>query len=86
MEIPDERVDGKSVLAVMNSKGDTKTIWDPNNADEVAAAKKTFDELKKKSFLAFKVTGKEGEKGEQIHEFDPKAGRIIMCPPLSGGA
>jgi hypothetical protein len=79
------RTDGLSELAIMDMTGDTKVIWDPNNADEVAAAKAQFDTLKGKGFSAFLVTGPKGEQGEQIREFDSKAGRIILIPALQGG-
>ena len=72
-------------LAVMDRTGDTKTIWDPENETEVQIARETFEKFKKKGYIAFSVRGKDGEKGEQIREFDPKAGRIIMSPPLGGG-
>lgn len=64
--------------------GDTSLIWDANNEDEVSAVKATFDKLKKKGYLAFSVRAK-GEKGQQIDGFDPKAGKIIMAPPMAGG-
>jgi len=41
--------------------------------------------LRGKGFSAFLVTGAKGEQGEQIREFDPKAGRIILIPALQGG-
>lgn len=72
-------------MAVMGRRGDTKTIWNPENTDEVAAAKATFDELVgKKKYLAWSVKG-DGDKGEQIRTFDPKAGKIILAPPMQGG-
>lgn len=64
--------------------GDTNLMWDANNPDEVSAMKATFDKLKKKGYLAFSVRAK-GEKGEQIKEFDPKAAKLIMAPPMQGG-
>ena len=69
----------------MGRQGDTKLIWAPDNADEVANAKRTFDDLRKKGFLAFAVKGEKGAKGEQIREFDKDAARIIMAPPMAGG-
>lgn len=72
-------------MAVMSSKGDTKVIWDPNNQDEVAAARVQFETLRSKGFLAFKTTD-DGEKGEQIRAFEPGARRIILTPPLRGGS
>ena len=72
-------------MAVMDRTGDTKIMWDPDNPDEVSAARKTFDELVgKKKMLAFSVK-KSGKQGEQVREFDPKAERLIITPALVGG-
>lgn len=71
-------------MAILDSTGDTKVIWDPHNPDEVAAAKAQFDTLKKKGFIAYTVN-KKGDKGEVIREFDPNAEKIILSPPLAGG-
>jgi hypothetical protein len=85
-EAGEEVPEGKHELAIMSGRGDTKTIWDPGNAVEVEMARKQFTEFRSKGFLAFSVTGKDGEKGQQINTFDPQAGRIIMSPPIAGGA
>lgn len=77
--------DGRSAMSIMSLKGDTKVLWDKRNPDEVANARRTFDELKKKGYAAFRVNGKEGEKGEQMATFDPDAERMIMVPPMKGG-
>jgi hypothetical protein len=72
-------------IAVMGKEGDVKTIWNPKNADEVENARKTFNDMKKKGYLAFKVA-KDGEKGEQMTEFDPDAAKmILMVPAFQGG-
>jgi hypothetical protein len=71
-------------LCVMDTTGDSKTIWNPANADEVSAARATFDALKKKRYLAYSVKP-DGEKGELIDAFDPAAGKIIMSPMMAGG-
>ncbi len=76
-------IDG--LIEAMGPEGDTKNIWDPDNPDEVEAAKATYDRLVAKGYRAFAVTGKDGEKGDQIDKFDPSAGRMILCPPLQGG-
>jgi hypothetical protein len=73
------------VLHTLDRTGDTRIMWDKGNADEVAAAKRTFDDLKKKGYAAFRAEGKQGDKGTQIREFDPDAERIIMCRALQGG-
>jgi hypothetical protein len=72
-------------MAVMDHSGDTKIIWDAEKPDEVETARQSFKSLRKKGYLAYKVTGKDGAKGEQIHEFEPDAERIILAPPMVGG-
>lgn len=76
---------GQSVMAVMDKTGDTKTIWDRNNEVEVEAARAQFKIFRDKGYTAFKVVGKEGTKGEKMHDFDPNAERIIFAPPLVAG-
>lgn len=74
----------KSTLHILDRTGDTKVLWSVDNPDEVDAAKKTFDSLKKKGYLAYSVKD-DGTKGEVIRNFDKTAGRIIMAPQLVGG-
>lgn len=78
------RREGKGIIEAMGANGDTKTIWDPNKPEEVEVAKASFDALKKKGYIAFKVDDS-GNKGEIINTFDPQAGRVILAPPLAGG-
>ena len=76
--------DIKGELAVMDHTGDTKTIWDPKNEVEVDLARATFDTLKKKGYLIYRV-GTNGEKGVAMTSFDPKAEKLIAVPPIVGG-
>lgn len=71
-------------MCVLDRTGDTKTIWDPNNEAEVEAASSQFKALKKKGYLAYRVTG-DGGKGEVMTEFDRHAGKVILTPPVVGG-
>ena len=71
-------------LTIMDRTGDTKIIWDSGKPDEVAAAKKSYDDLKKKGYMAYAVK-KNGEKGELIHDFDEEAEKIILAPRMVGG-
>lgn len=71
-------------LVVLDRTGDSRTTWDPANAAEVAAAKETFDQLRSKGFLAYRVIG-DGSRGEQMRTFDPHAGAVILTPPMKGG-
>ena len=71
-------------LAILGREGDTKVMWDPSNRDEVGVARRTFSDLKKKGFSAFRVMP-DGEQGEQVREFNPEDEKIIMVPALQGG-
>lgn len=75
---------GARELAVMDHTGDTKTIWDSDNKDEVEVARETFDKLKKKGYLIYHVK-KNGEAGEQMLKFDPDAEKMIAVPKVIGG-
>jgi len=80
-----ELAPNQGMMCVLNQEGDTKIIWNRDNNDEIAAARATFDSLKTKGYAAYSVKGKDGEKGEVIHKFDPNAERLIMAPAMKGG-
>jgi len=71
-------------LAKLGKEGDTKLIWDPENEDEVSAARNLFDDLKGKGYFAYSVKDG-GEKNEVVDSFDPSIERIIMALPMQGG-
>jgi len=72
-------------MRVLNGTGDSKVIWDPENDDEVDAAKCQFDMLLKKDFRIFKV-GKDHEKtGGALKKFPASAGKLIAIPKIVGG-
>lgn len=68
----------------MDRTGDTKTMWDRRNANEVAAARKTFDELKQKGHVAYRV-GDDGKATSVMTTFDPDAESVIIRPMAAGG-
>lgn len=72
-------------MLVLDQTGDTKIIWDSENRDEVDNARRTFEDLTKKGYLAFKVKGEKGEKGEQVRTFEAGLERLILVPPMVGG-
>jgi hypothetical protein len=82
MEVATEA--GRHYMAQMGKEGDIKTIWDPANPDEVVAARKQFKGWLKKGGTAFSVD-EGGDKGNQMHEFDPNARRVILVPQIAGG-
>lgn len=71
-------------MCILDQSGDTKIIWDRTKAEEVEAARATFDSLKKKGYLAYTVNAR-GDKGEVIKDFDPAAEKIILSPQMKGG-
>ena len=74
----------KREMRILDATGDTKLIWDPENADEVAAAKAQFDTLTKKGFKAFSV-GAKGKQDELVTAFEADAEKLILIPPVKGG-
>lgn len=71
-------------LVVLDATGDTKIIWDPDRADEVAVARRTFEDLKKKGYAAYAVK-RDGSKGEVVRAFDADAEKLILAPATVGG-
>lgn len=76
--------EGVHEFAVLSPEGDTKTTWDPNNPDEVESAREQFANWIKKGYAAYRVR-RNGERGEQMREFDPAADKVIFAPALRGG-
>jgi len=71
-------------MAVMDQTGDTKSIWDAGNPDEVEAARDQFNKLKRKGYVAYRV-GEDGKATEVMREFDPRAEKVILRPQAAGG-
>jgi hypothetical protein len=72
-------------MSILDSTGDTKVVWDPDNDDECDAAEAQFNSLLKKGFAAFEV-GKKGKKTDEVvRKFDPELGKLIMVPAMQGG-
>ncbi len=71
-------------LAELNATGDTKTLWNPDNATEVEIAENAFDEFKRKGFSIFRVDT-EGGKGSLMTKFDAEAAKMIAVPRIVGG-
>jgi hypothetical protein len=76
---------GQSLLAVLDKSGDTKITWDRSKPLEIEIARAAFRKAKLDGYMAYKVSGKDGVKGEVLADFDPTAERIILAPPLAGG-
>ncbi len=72
-------------FSVMGLNGDTKHMWDKTKPIEIEAARELFKKLRKDGYLAYKVIGDKGDKGEMLTEFSPNDGAVIFSPPLQGG-
>ena len=73
-------------LCNLCDKGDLKINWDKDNLDEIDSAEKIFKDLvKDKGYLAFKTTKAGRKSSKRIYDFDPKAEKIIVIPPVKGG-
>lgn len=71
-------------ICELHADGDYKTIWNPDKPAEVAAARAAFEDLKSKGYLIYRADP-EGEKGEQMRAFEPKASTLIAIPRVVGG-
>lgn len=71
-------------MEALDSTGHTKTTWDPEKPDEVAAARAQFDSLVAKGYRAFTVK-RNGEQDEVMRKFDPKEAAMILVPAIQGG-
>jgi len=84
-EVPFEASPQQITMSMMTGHGDIRKVWNAANRDEVDDAKRSFEHLvKEKRYLAFRVA-ENGEKSEQIREFDGQAGKMILVPPVAGG-
>lgn len=73
-------------MNILDTTGHTKTTWDPDIPEEVAAAKKSFEKLTENGrYKAFKVK-RDGTEGEPMKKFDSEAGAmILMIPAITSG-
>lgn len=72
------------MLEILDHTGDTKVEWNPTVQAEVEVAQDTFDKLKAKGYMAYKLDAN-GNTGEVLRSFDPNAARIVMNPQMQGG-
>jgi hypothetical protein len=78
--------EGKTgILHQLNQHGDVPIMWNENNPDEVAVARAAFDNAKKAGFVIYRSEGKDGHRGQVVHEFNPADQRLIMVRhPVAG--
>jgi hypothetical protein len=73
------------IMHQLCAKGDIPIMWNKDDADEVAVARRAFDDARKAGFIVYRAEGKDGSRGEVITRFDPKAERLIMVKQHKGG-
>lgn len=80
-------------IATPDTSGHVKISWNPDNPDEVKNARDHFEKLKKSAHIFFKVDP-EGGKGKKVKEFDGQLGELVcefdpkadvVAAPLMGG-
>ena len=74
-----------ALIIPSHDTGHAKYEWDKNDPEDVAEARRIFNEKKKQGYSFYRVDPKGGGKGEVIKEFDPNAGQIIAVPAFTGG-
>lgn len=78
--------EGKTgIMHQLCSKGDVPIMWNKDNTDEVAIARKAFDDARKAGFIIYRAEGKDGHRGEVVKRFDPADERLIMVRQHVGG-
>lgn len=72
------------VMQIMDVTGHSEISWDPTKPVEVEVAKAAYEKLIQERYQAFRVD-EDGDQGQRMANFDPKAGKIMMVPQLVGG-
>ena len=68
---------------IMDTTGDTRHQFDPDDASAIAEAERRFGELVGAGYLAAKRTG--NGTSERLRQFDPTAQETLFIPRLVGG-
>ena len=71
-----------SIMSI--GKGDERVSWDPDDEEQVAAARKKFEAARKRGCIAYRVSP-EDEKCAEIKEFNPAVSDVILVPLAQGG-
>jgi hypothetical protein len=73
------------IMHTLCHKGDVPIMWNKDNPEEVALARKAFRDAKASGFVIYLSEGKDGHRGRVIDEFVPNAERLIMVKQHQGG-
>ena len=69
-------------MKILDTSGHTEISWNPDEVEELRAVRERFDDLMRRSFVAFDLSV---SPGERIHEFRPHATEIVISPRFAGG-
>ena len=87
--VESEAIPGHGILSYLDpAEGDVRLTWEPGNTEDIATARRAFNDLRGKGYLAYKVRAGSRTREptrEQIRTFDPEAEQIVLTPPLRGG-
>jgi hypothetical protein len=72
-------------MDILDRSGHLHLDWDPDNTQQVRAARETFEEMTGKGYKAFMVGDNGKGQGGQIRRFDPSVEEMILVPPVQGG-
>jgi hypothetical protein len=68
---------------IMDTSGDTRHLFNPDDARSLAEAEKRFGDLTRAGFIAAKRTG--NGTSELVRHFNPAAQETVFIPRLVGG-
>ena len=68
----------------MDKSGDIKIKWNPFDGEEVAVARRRFEEARREGFVGYAMNP-DGSGDRILHSFDPAAGKIVMRTAFTGG-
>ncbi len=70
-------------LKILDPNGHSSTTWNPDDAEQVARARRTYEALMRRGYRAFGIE-REGE-GRSRDGFDPREKETLLVPPIHAG-
>lgn len=68
---------------VLDPNGHTRTAWDPEDAEQVARARRTYEALMRRGYRAFRI--EKGGAGSTQERFDAREQETLFVPPIHAG-
>ncbi len=70
-------------LKILDPNGHTSTTWNPDDAEQVARARRTYEALMRRGYRAFGIEREGG--GHARQGFDPREKETLLVPPIHAG-